>query len=252
MSRISPLLVPLLCLSLTACRISEDDVAPPPVAPAPPGSGTGDDQRTYEDYNRVHDLTLDVAAAQDLTGHTDPLTRDDIRQVQDTAEMSGIYAIAAESLLDTRGAFVGEMSMTANFGTGEVSGKLHNNHIDSAYFPVPEHAHGQVTPLSGEVTYAGSITEESDTGIAAISANGTGVLSTAANEKYELYVDMDGNFYRVDKEALVSLDIDQVESALAAVGGIEGNVNILDDGDATLYDLDGAYAVCETTVCAPR
>ena len=200
------------------------------------GSIPGSSQADYETYNDARD-SIDDITSQVALGTAAAEAR------SDTVELTGIYGIDVDDLLSTD-AILGEMSMTADFGNDEISGEMTNNFIafDDAN---GAHTAGTVSPLSGTLTYAGTITGDG------LEAHFEDTLTTADGVVYSLYVDMTGTFYTIS---------DGTVTELGAIGNFEGNV-ISSENSTDIYDLtdtydfdsdgtaDTGFIVCET-ICS--
>ena len=145
----------------------------------------------------------------------------------DRVTMNGAYEIISVDLLGSD-TIVGEVRMTADFGNGTVDGTLHNNYIDM---------NGSASTLTGDVDFSGDIDVGSS--LTTMSAHGDGILTTVADEDYDMFVDLEGSFGNSTSSGVNITD-----------GALTGNIDVLTDSSSILYDvMDGSdFAVAE---CLP-
>lgn len=182
-----------------------------------------EDQEKFDNYEAAR---FEAETAADAFSNT---TRLSAAPAEDSASMAGYF--------DTN-MIVGEMSMQADFGAGEVSGKMHNAFV--------ELTDGVVSPLDGSIQYSGDLKVrpgalDEDTLNAAIPtntdivANGSDSFEDVEGNTYNMYVDLFGDFHRVGGD-------------LAVDGKMRGNITYTASGsktDETIYYDGGDFVVTE-------
>jgi hypothetical protein len=151
----------------------------------------------------------------------------------DSVTMNGAYEIVSADLLGTN-TIVGEMRMTADFGNETVDGTMHNNYIDM---------NGSASKLTGEVAFSGNIIDGTS-----MKAHGDGILTTVADDDYDMFVDLEGAFGNSTANGVNITN-----------GELSGNIDVLNDDASILYDVmsssDFAVAECiqttATQICRP-
>lgn len=146
----------------------------------------------------------------------------------DRVTMNGAYEIFSGDLLGPD-SIVGEVRMTADFGNGTVDGTLHNNYIDMD---------GSASTLTGDVNFSGDMNGSHTS----MTAHGDGILTTVADEDYDMFVDMEGSFGNSSSSGVNITD-----------GALTGNIDVLTDSSSILYDVmvgsDFAVAECLPAPC---
>ncbi|MCA0041989.1 hypothetical protein [Celeribacter litoreus] len=212
-----PSLLSALVLGIAGCSASDT---------------TGDQSRqaAYESYNVARESAYEDASQGAALGTA---ALNNLAASNSTASMAGAYEMVVASLLSDP--IVGEMTMNADFGKGTVKGNLSNSYIDGS---PGAHTVDDVAVLTGTVSYSGTIDNDPDVGDAQVVAHGDGIFTDAdTGTGYDLYLDIDGNFYRYGAAG----------ELIGVTGGFEGNIDVTTDGSAVLYDIDGDFVVCENT-----
>lgn len=231
MKQFSTAFIPFLCIALTACGTAGDGN----------NGGVTGGQGDFNQYEENLETAADIAAGIRST------SRLDVAPTQDTASMSGVFAIDTTSItpLGIPGELVGEMTMNADFGNSTVSGQLHNTFLDYG---------STQDPLTGSMQYNGDIEvvagETVSSGIDGVApqytdvdAHGEATFTAPDGTTYNVFADLFGDVHEVP-----DLDPTTPDPILAVNGLIEGNVTITDPDDATnplIYDMYGNYIVHE-------
>lgn len=164
------------------------------------GSGGSEDNSLPDNYDEVSDIS-DAAENDELTEASDEL-------MSGTATLSGAIAIADVGE-DDEFEVIGELSLTANFTTDEVTGTA-----DSFGF------YDEDDEFAASLT--GSLDIDGDISGTSMTADMTGTLTDDEDHDVDMY--LDGTFYEYD-------------GALAVAGDLSGTI---DD-----EEYDGGFAAIE-------